>query len=860
MRIVIDLQSCQSGSRFGGIGRYSLALAKAMVRQPRGHDFWVVLNSLLPEAIPIVRREFMELLPPDRIKTINFSGPVAEADTANRIRFKTASLTREHYLNELRPDFTHVSSLIEGLYEESVTSLGLLTPAERTAVTLYDLIPLVEREKYLAEEFKFNWYKSKISYLEKAGLLLSISEFSRQEAIDLLGLPPDSIVNMSSAVDSNFRPIDIPMDVAEKLRAKFGIVGDFLMFTGSFDQRKNHELLIKAYASLPQKLRKDYQLVIVGNGWDGAYQHLRSIAEREGMKPSELIFPGHISDIELLQLYNLCKLFVFPSLREGFGLPILEAMSCGTPAIGSNTTSIPEVIGMKDALFDPTDYQSIGKKIHECLTDKNFYRKLVDHAIPHASKFSWDRSAAIALDAFEAHDEKIKRNLQGNDNCRKAAARRCELLAGKPSASYAPLVDQIATIEGIHTVVESELGSYAKCIAMNTASNEALDRTECSKRSPLHIGWVTTWNTRCGIATYTIPVIKAIPACHWIFAPYEENLVEPDGDNVIRSWALGGAGGLSGLSAALDRTNINAVVIQFNYGFYDFSAFSDFLRAQASAGRVVFVILHSTQDPDPKILDRKLSDLADSFSKCFLFVHAVHDVERLNQLGQKDNVFLLPLGMHEEEPSQIKLPALAGKQVVATYGFALPNKGLVELVDAFELVSHENPKLQLLMVNAEFPAPESRAYIAQIQDRVNKKGLNGKVTMINDYLSNEDSIGYLRCADLIVIPYQNTTESSSGSARMALASGRTVAVTPLALFDDMRNAVLTLPGTSPTDMANGMKDILKDIKMGAETIDRVNSNAHLWVKAHGFSGVGRYLFSTLLELLESEVAKKINNQ
>ena len=86
---------------------------------------------------------------------------------------------------------------------------------------------------------------------------------------------------------------------------------------------------IKAFGRLPLEIRRNYQLIIVGNGWDGAYQHLRNIAEREGMHPSEVIFPGKVSDDELLYLYNLCSLFVFPSLREGFGLPILEAMHCG---------------------------------------------------------------------------------------------------------------------------------------------------------------------------------------------------------------------------------------------------------------------------------------------------------------------------------------------------------------------------------------------------------------------------------------------------------------------------------------------------------------------------------------------------
>lgn len=811
----------------------------------------------MPESIPTLRREFIDLLPQDRIKVFHLPGPVAEANPENRARFKAASLIREHFLNELRPDVIHISSLFEGLFEESVTSLGLLTSPEKTVVTLYDLIPLVERKKYLAEDFKLDYYMSKIGFLKKAGLLLSISEFSRQEAIDLLGLPPETVVNMSSAIGGFFRPIDIPLDVAANLRAKLGISGKFLMYTGSFDQRKNHETLIKGYASLPRGMRKKYQLLIVGNGWEGAYQHLHGIAKREGLEPSELVFSGHVSDEELLRLYNICTLFVFPSLREGFGLPILEAMSCGVPAIGSNATSIPEVIGIKEALFDPTNHESIGKKILESLTNDAFYKKLAENAVSQAAKFSWDRTATIALNSIEARLAKSDCNRTSSTASKVVEGGKRWFPALKPSVTLAPLINELSSIEGIRAGDQASLLSLANCIARNSASLEAAIRTDWNMRSPQRVGWVTTWNTRCGIATYTIPVIKAIPACHWIFAPYEQNLVEQDDDRVIRCWTNGAKDDLTGLAAAIEDANIDALIIQFNFGFFDFSAFSKFLITQVAAGRIVLAILHSTQDPDPRILDRKLADLVGALNRCFLFVHTTRDVERLAQLGLVSNVFLLPLGMHEERPSTVTVLPAAAKRVIGTYGFALPNKGLVELVDAFAIVSRDDPRLHLMMVNAEYPVPESRAYLESVKERVQSHGLDDRVTMITDYLPNEDSIGYLSCAELIVIPYQSTTESSSGSARMALASGRPVAVTPLAMFDDMRSAVLTLPGTSARDMATGIRDILDSLGAGDDNLlERVTNNARLWVNAHGFSGVGRYLFSTVLELIESRAVAR----
>jgi len=833
VRIVLDLQACQTGSRMGGIGRYAMALTKAMIQLPRDHEFYVVLNSLYPDTIQSVRRELINLLPPDRIKTITYVGPVAEAGPENKIRYKVAELTRENYIRELKPDVIFITSLFEGLYEEAVTSVGRLTDAERTVAILYDLIPLAEREKYLSQDFVYDWYRSKTAYLEEAGLSLSISAYSREEGVELLDLPSDKVVNISSAVDKKFKPVEVSDAEAAALRKKFGIRNRFLMFTGSFDQRKNHEFLIKAFASLPNDLRTDFQLVMVGNGWDGAYNHLYSIGEQCGLTRQDIIFPGHVTDLELLQFYNQCALFVFPSLREGFGLPVLEAMRCGAVAIGSNVTSIPEVIGCEQALFDPYKVESIRDKIVECLTDDALYERLKAHAATQAAGFSWERSATIALDAIEARF--------GNKVGRKVEDR---------AEPIARLAMAIGDIDGIESVRQEELEQIAQAAAINDAGIEGFHCIETGEKSSLRIGWVTTWNTRCGIATYTIPVSNAMPADQWIFAPRQDDLVEDDKANVLRCWNIGGNDDLSELSEAIEARRIDALVIQFNYGFYDMPGLSRFLKAQADAGRVVFIILHSTKDPDPRILDRKMAEIVEGLRDTQIFVHQVGDVEALAKLELTDNVHLMPLGMHEDIPNAVTLETIKGKTVIGTYGFALPNKGLIELVDSFASIAADRPDLHLLMVNAEFPVPESRALLEEIEKHAKARGVGDKVTIIGEYLPNADSIGYLQLCDLIVIPYQSTTESSSGSARMALASGKPVAVTPLHIFDDMRDAVFTLPGTSVEQMAEGMQDLMKRIEDKDPQVDDMVNNAALWVKAHGFSAVGRYLFTALMEQVE----------
>ncbi len=408
MRIVIDLQGCQSGSKRGGIGRYSMDLAKAMARKPRGHDLWLALSALMPESIAEIRTAFDGLIPRDRIQVFDIPPDIAMR-TARPAKVSAAEIIREDFLRSLQPDFVHVTSLFEGFDEDVVTSVGQYFADHKTAVTLYDLIPLVHSSLYFSDAKRRDFYERKIQNIKNAGLLLAISEYSRGEAIDLLDMHPDSVVNISSAVDERFKPALSDPDKSARVLSRYGIRRQFLMYTARFDLLKNQTNLIAAFALLPRELRKNYQLVIVGKGSDDTLNKLTQLAEKSGLDAGEVIFPGHVVDIDLVALYNLCHLFVLPSLAEGFGLPALEAMSCGTATIGSNLTSVPEVIGWSEALFDATSPELMAKKIHQALTEPGFLQALRENGLRQAKKFSWERTAETALDAFELHHGKSKR-------------------------------------------------------------------------------------------------------------------------------------------------------------------------------------------------------------------------------------------------------------------------------------------------------------------------------------------------------------------------------------------------------------------------------------------------------------------
>lgn len=403
MRILIDLQACQStGSRHRGIGRYSLALAQAMANNAGNHEVHLLLNSLFADSLEPVRQAFDQLIPHQHIHYWKSPGPVSELDHRNRWRTRAGELVREQALAEWRPDIVHVSSLFEGLTDDALTSVGQNAEYLPTAVTLYDLIPLINAKPYLENEQVKAWYLRKIQALKRADLLLAISSSSRREGMECLHLPPERIVNISSAVDNRFYLQDPAPGILQEIKSRFGLKRPFVMYTGGIDLRKNVEALIRSFAKIPVEVRQQYQLAIVCSVQDADRVRLQKLATQSGLAGDDVILTGYVADEDLPLLYHACKLFVFPSWHEGFGLPALEAMSCGAPVIASNTSSLPEVIGRADALFDPYDEQAISEKIHATLINENFLQSLREHGIEQARKFSWDASAKTAIAAFEA--------------------------------------------------------------------------------------------------------------------------------------------------------------------------------------------------------------------------------------------------------------------------------------------------------------------------------------------------------------------------------------------------------------------------------------------------------------------------
>ncbi|HEY8555421.1 MAG TPA: glycosyltransferase family 1 protein, partial [Burkholderiales bacterium] len=416
MRIVVDMQGAQTESRFRGIGRYALCFAEALVRNRGRREVLLALNGSLPDAIDGIRTAFDGLLPRDCIRVWHAPGPTRASDSGNDARRRRAEIIREAFLASLSPDVVHVTSVFEGFGDDAVTGAPT-SPVRRswvTSVSHHDLIPWHDPDRYLRPNpLLERWYCDRLDVLRRADILLTNSEFTARDVRRALAIADERVVCVSAACAPIFRPLPHRGAGTERLRRRLGLDRPFVVTAGTIEPHKNLERLFRAWTWLRRDVREGHRLVLIGRNDEVHRRLLRDMARGAGMRDEELLL-AHVSDDELVALYNACAATVLPSYDEGFGLPALEAMACGAAVIGANAASIPEVIGRADALFDPYDLGAIAAKLEQVLTDEVLRASLRASGRERAGRFSWDATAKRAFAAWERAMER-----QGAERARK---------------------------------------------------------------------------------------------------------------------------------------------------------------------------------------------------------------------------------------------------------------------------------------------------------------------------------------------------------------------------------------------------------------------------------------------------------
>ncbi len=274
-------------------------------------------------------------------------------------------------------------------------------PETPMLVTLVDLTPLTSDDPFFAQGEVARRYRSRLQLVEQADLILTISENTRKEAIALLDAAPQKVVTIGTGVSERFVPA-VSRDEARRVVSAHlpGITKPFVLaVTGTWEWKNTHRL-IEAYAVLPKELKDRFQLVIVCRLTDEYRSRWLDLAGKLGVSGDDLVLTDLVPDAVLAALYQTADLFVFPSLYEGFGLPAAEAAACGCPTITSNTSSMPEILDLPEATFDPSDTSSISGLIERALVDPEFNLVLRKVAASARSRHTWDAVARRTADAL----------------------------------------------------------------------------------------------------------------------------------------------------------------------------------------------------------------------------------------------------------------------------------------------------------------------------------------------------------------------------------------------------------------------------------------------------------------------------
>jgi glycosyltransferase involved in cell wall biosynthesis len=353
-------------ARRTGTERYSLEITRALIAAAPGHRFVLYFNQPPPPGLlPPGGNVHWRVIPSPRLWS------VGRLSLEMRVRPPDVLFVPAHSLPPLAPSASVAT----------VHDLGYLKfPGEHPRATR------------LLRDAANRWSAA------RARRVVAISAATKVDLVRHYRTPPEKVSVVRHGHDPAFRPIHDP-DQLDAVRARHGLDGPYILFVGTLQPRKNLERLLQAFDRVVGRLGQPLTLVLAGGiGWqEGRLQRaLMSLSA-----PDRVRVLGYVPDADLPALMNGALALAFPSLYEGFGLPPLEAMACGTPVLASNTSSLPEVVGDAGLLVDPLDVEAIATGLERLARDAELRRDLAERGLARAAGFTWERAARETLDILE---------------------------------------------------------------------------------------------------------------------------------------------------------------------------------------------------------------------------------------------------------------------------------------------------------------------------------------------------------------------------------------------------------------------------------------------------------------------------
>ena len=276
-----------------------------------------------------------------------------------------------------------------------------LMPGCKTVVSVHD-VSFMEHPEWFSKRDQLVLRLGVSSSIKQASIVLTISNFSKSAIMTNYKASCNRIVSIPIGVD--IERFTNPPQLSSKLKKQYGITKPYILALGNLQPRKNIKRLIDAFHSSKQSIKEPLQLILAGKAQFKSNEIIKQV-ERLGLK-DDISFTGYVRDEDLPSLYGGANIFIYPSLYEGFGLPILEAMAAGVAVISSKTTAMPEVCGNAVHYINPTDSNDIANAIIKIANDKVYRSRLVEKGLKRAVSYTWDKTALDTLKIYRQILEK----------------------------------------------------------------------------------------------------------------------------------------------------------------------------------------------------------------------------------------------------------------------------------------------------------------------------------------------------------------------------------------------------------------------------------------------------------------------
>jgi glycosyltransferase involved in cell wall biosynthesis len=368
MKIGIDVR-CLMQEHYSGVSWYTYSLLRAMMRMSQDNEYILFYNNSKDIKMPV------------------FDSPQF---SYRKFNYPNKLLNSSFNFFDL-PQVDKMIGPVDAFFMPNINFISLSDKCKKV-ITVHDLSYL--RYPHFWTVKSRLWHKTLLykQILQKADAIIAVSHSTKTDLIELLNIPSEKIKVIHEGVSDKFRPVLNQVELA-RVKKKYNLPAKFILYLATLEPRKNVDGIIDAY----NKLGLDVPLIIGGGvGWKS--RRIQKLAA----KNTNIRLVGYVDEIDKRALYTLSNLFVYPSYYEGFGLPPLEAMACGTPVIAGANSSQLEVLGSAGLLVDPHNVEDIAQAIDVMLSDDSLREKMIDNGLLQSSKFNWQEAAINTLQVLKS--------------------------------------------------------------------------------------------------------------------------------------------------------------------------------------------------------------------------------------------------------------------------------------------------------------------------------------------------------------------------------------------------------------------------------------------------------------------------